>query len=215
MTIITEIDDQRQDGESLDTDPVELLERAAAAGEDVYQAAVGLGQMDRESKDRARWRIGDLARLVTKAYGQNRIADFAKDINEPVDRVKEYRTVCRYWERSVRADFLALPTLTYSHFRIALRFADREDACDFLQDCAANAWTVEAARIELKKRLGEPLPAARLLDAEARVVIVRTDPGLVPEPEVTFELLPGVDLLALENLHGRHVRLVVTEVKDA
>lgn len=191
-------------------DPIELLYAAADAGEDVYEAAVQFGMKAREDDDRSKWLIGDLAQFVRKAYGQNRIGEFAKAINAPVDRVKEYRTVSAFWTKAARADFLDYEALSYSHFRLAKRLKEFEDACDFLQDVAANAWTVEQARIELNELMGKPTPPMRLLDAEAWVYATDADSG-----RLVFDLERGVSSLPLEKLTpGLRVRLIVMEGDD-
>lgn len=194
-------------------DPIDLLYAAADAGEDVYEAAVQFGMKAREDDDRSKWLIGDLAQFVRKAYGKNRIGEFAKAINAPVDRVKEYRTVSAFWTKAARADFLEYEALSYSHFRLAKRLKEFEDACDFLQDVAANAWTVEQARIELNELLGKPTPPMRLLDAEATVERVPSSAHFAPV--VSFLLAAGVDLVTLEKLTpGLRVRLIVMEGDD-
>lgn len=187
-------------------DPVELLERAAASGEDVYEACINLGIVAREKNDSARWLIGDLAQLVHKEYGRNRIGEFAKKINEPVDRVKEYRTVSAFWQRAVRADFLGVEALSYSHFRVAKRLKDMALALAFLNEAATKGWTVEATRLVLNERLGKPPVPVRLLDAEATVS------DWDRSGRLAFCLEPGVDLMTLDKLTaGLRVRLVVME----
>jgi hypothetical protein len=54
--------------------------------------------------DGGKWKMGDLAIEVQKEYGKNRIAEFAKEVNAPVSRVREYRTVCKFYPKNSARD---------------------------------------------------------------------------------------------------------------
>lgn len=190
-------------------DTLDWLAERAARGEDVYEEVIAEGMKKRESMDQYRWDIGDLATLVEKRYGDNTIAAFAKAINEDVEKVKDYRRVSAFWKKSVRNDFLGIETLSYSHFRTAMRLKKKgglDAACAFLDAAASGAWTIERTRIEAAKVVGKPPPPTRLLDAAATVGSWdRTG-------HVAFLLARGVDLGTLEQLtRGRRVRLVIYE----
>lgn len=210
MAILTEQTEPRQAVTDAD---IEALERRAAAGEDVYADATSMGSSAREDKDMSRWRLGDIALTVEKRYGENSIAQFAKDINESVTSVEEYRTTCRFWTRSVRAEFLEIPVLTYSHLRSAKRLYDKfgmDGVRDFLYKAADNTWTTEQTRIEVNLALEKPVPPERLLDAAAWVTSADVDSG-----RLVFDLARGVDSSKIAKLFaGRKVRLVVTESKE-
>lgn len=120
-----------------------------------YAQSVEMGRTCQRNQDQARWIIGDLACFVETEYGENRLSQFADDINVPFERVEEYRTMCRFWEFPVRAEFSELSTVTYSHMRVAKAFKDVETARSFLLECVENAWTVRDARMEANRRLGK------------------------------------------------------------
>lgn len=138
---------------------IDALESASQAGENIYEAAISAGIQARESGDSAKWLIGDLALLIRKDYGQDTIGQFAGDIGTAVERVHEYRTVCKFYPRRAehgkpaRADFFDMPAITYSHMRMAMRLKDFDAALEFLEDCSLNRWKCEKAAIELKKLL--------------------------------------------------------------
>ncbi len=144
-------------------------ERTDASSWDILCEA---GRAAQQNMDEARWIIGDLALLVKKQYREDRLRDFANEINVEKSRVKEYRTVCRFYEKAARASFLAdRPNLTYSHLRDAMRFGSADRAYAFLEEVTTHTWTVDNARIELAKRLGKPVPSLRILDdAACRIV---------------------------------------------
>lgn len=194
----------------METGVLEAIENAASSGRDVWEMVISAGIDASDKGDEARWMIGDLALLVKKSYGDDAIGKFAKDIHAPVKRVEEYRTVCAFWDRqkSARADFLAeLKNVYYSHYREALRLGDYDKAVQFIEDCALNDWTYEAARLEVNKRLGKPEPSAKILDTVARVEDIdglSITIGL--SQEHVMKLFPGWRA-------GRFYRWVVTEVK--
>lgn len=117
------------------------------------------GRRCAESLDAGRWTLGDIALTVEKRYGQDSIGAFARDINVKASRVREYRTVAAFYESSARAAFLSTrPTLTYSHLRAAMRFEDMEEAFDFLEKAASEAWTVAQVERELALLFGKEKP---------------------------------------------------------
>lgn len=193
----------------MNTGVLEAIEQAAAEGNDVWEMVVSAGIQASDKGDESRWLIGDLALLVRTEYGEDSIGKWAKDIKCPVDRVKEYRTVCGFWDRelSARADFLAeLKNIYYTHYREAMRLKDYDAAVEFIEECAMNDWSVEAARLELDKRLGKKAPPAKLVDSE--LPVYRLD-----KCKVTFELAPDAAARLFDTVDNKRVvRLVVYEV---
>lgn len=191
-------------------DPVDALEALAADGADVWESAISAGIEAGASIDSGKWVIGDIACLVEKQYGEDRIGDFAKSINVERDRVVEWRGVCRFFDRPTRTALRASrPNLSYTHFREAKRLKDKAKAIAFLEEAADNDWNVERARIELRAQTGKPLPPLKLVDTKATV---RRIEGL----KVTFDLNPGATGKLLDAWYEkRPVRLVVYEVEEA
>lgn len=181
-----------------------------------YEEICEWGRTAAANIDQGRWLIGDLALEVDKRYGKNTVADFAKQINVPVNRVKEYRTTCKFWQNSVRTDILDNnPVITYTHMRKAMRFKDVSIARRFIDECAGNAWTVERAGIEIKARLGEPVPPMNVLNVIARIEHVSIHTGDFPRAVIVFD--EGVDVFALQRCQGMVVQVVVKaeETKEA
>jgi hypothetical protein len=141
-----------------------------AVTEHSYEALCDMARSAAASLDTGRFLIGDIALDVTKDYGNNSIAQFAKDVNIPVGRVREYRTVCKFYEIQHRQKLLSEnPTLSYSHLRAAMRLKDIRAATAFLEAAAVNAWTVEQTGVKLLETLGKPTPVMKLLDIEVTV----------------------------------------------
>lgn len=167
-----------------------------------------MGRDAREHIDAGRWVIGDLALEVDKAYGENRIEEFAKEIQISTGRVMEYRTVCRFWQSSVRAELLELPSVTYSHLRVAMRLKDLDKAADFVRDCAADLLTVEAVRLRMNEALGKPTPARKLIDFVGVVRQVETQGDCAV---FVIQAAPGVNLLKAMDVDGQTVRVKLYE----
>lgn len=152
---------------------LDLMEQAVDAGLDIFEESVSMGENIRRQDDDAKWIVGDLACLVQKKYGKNRISEWAKRIGWEVDRVKEYRTQCKFYPRSVRNEFWKnLPEGTakpaYSKFRKAKRFGDMEVALDFLLGCPPE-WTVERVGVAVNEALGKPTIPMKYIDFEAPI----------------------------------------------
>lgn len=134
---------------------------------DSWDVICQAGREAQTNMDEARWIIGDLACLVSAEYGRDKIADFAREVNVEKARVKEYRTVARFYKNLPRQKFAQdHPNLTYSHMRDAMRFGDQDRAMEHLEACAIQTLTVEAARIRIQEALGKPVPPKKLEDWE-------------------------------------------------
>lgn len=172
----------------------------AASG---WQAACDAGRAAVTDEDGSRWFIGDLALLVDKQYGRNRIGEFAVQINSNVNTVKQYRRVAKFYETDTRVSF---SNLSYTHFREAIALKD--DAVVVLTEAAENQWTTERMKVEVAKRKGKRVSPQKLLDAEMEVCGVDMFAGTV-----TFRMPEG-DLLA--TVAGKQdVRVKVYELEEA
>lgn len=139
-----------------------------------WQLICDTGREAAENIDKGRWLIGDLANAVETHYGEANIAQFAIQIGVEKKRVEEYRTVCDFWKNPHRQEILDLyPMIKYSHMRDAMRLKSLPKALTFLEDCAANAYTVEQARIELCRLLGKPIPPVKLVECRARIATIQ------------------------------------------
>lgn len=188
--------------------PLEAIERIASSGGDIWESAVDAALAAADLGDMARWIIGDLALLVGKRYGTNRIDEFARSIGHRKSTVQEYRRVCAYWQKSTRVDFLdECPTIRWSHMRDAMRLKDLKQSVQFLRECADQNFTVEQAAVDLKKRLGKPVPPRKALDVEATLTGIRDN--AVTFLVVDTLLPPALDAALRE---ARPVRVVIYEI---
>lgn len=150
-------------GEFVNPDDVlDLLEEAVEAGQDIMEQAVAAGDNVAEQGSKGKFVLGYLACLVDKRYGENRIAEFADGVRMPVKRIEEYRTLCRYYQRSVYTEFSnRCPYPLYSHYVMAMQFDDIENSLAFLEKVDTKKWKCGETKIEIKKLLGKPIPPMR------------------------------------------------------
>lgn len=187
------------------TDVLTAIEKMAADGADIWEAAVTAAADAEQDMAARRWCLGDLAGLVAKQYGKNRLGDFAKAINVPVPTVKQYRRMAAFYPKDTRYLF---ENVGYSHYRAALRLKELDAALELLAVCAAEDKTVEAAQIAVAEAVGQPAAAVKLLDAEAVIEQVDGCSGLL-----VLYVGRGADLSAL--VCGAHVQLKVYEMEAA
>lgn len=189
-------------------DPLAFIDSLIAEGGDPWEACIDAAAWARDGIDTGKWLIGDVALRVRTVYAEDRLSAFASAINVPVDRVREYRTVCRYWECSARAEFLACPTLTYTHLRDAMRFKNREAAAAFLRVAANHAWSVSEARTMMQRAFGKSGRVVRkVFDGEYPVQ--RFADGVYAQ--IAADVYLSIDSKTML-LPGRTYRFVIYEV---
>lgn len=165
-----------------------------------------------ERQDSGRWIIGDNALEVEAHYGQDTIGEYARQINVKKGRVEEYRTVCRFYKKSAREDFLSTaPNITYSHMRLAMSLDDEHSAYRFLNRCADRTWTVDKAEYVMARMRAivgdKQRRPKKLIDAQAALVSVNVAAGCI---ELSLPLDQRAKLQALGKTgRGEIVRLVV------
>jgi len=166
-----------------------------------YEELCDMGRAAAGSLDLGRFLIGDITLTIQTNYGENTLSEFAKAINVPVTRVREYRTVSKFWNIQQRQKILTdNPTLTYSHLRSAMRLKDLDRAISFLDECGMNAYTVEQANVVLVERLGKKKPARMLFDYEVIIEDVYEHGDCL---RLVIDIAPGGNILAVQDAMGK------------
>ena len=88
----------------------------------------------RQSRDRAQFKLGDLALQVETHYGDHSLWNYAQPIGIEFHQLQSYRTVARAYEESVRTD-----NLSWTHHE---RVASRGDRLDWLDKAEQHRWSV-------------------------------------------------------------------------
>lgn len=146
----------------------ELLEKAVEAGRDVREITVAAGSISSKRGDEEKFKVGIMACFVEKQYGANAIAEWAKDVGWEAERVKEYRTVMRYYGwRAIYLFMSNYPNVKafYSKLRTAQRFDDMEYSLDFIAEQPPES-SAESFGIAVAIKLGKPTPPKKYLDIE-------------------------------------------------
>ena len=100
-----------------------------------WEQYVSYGQMVRALKDASQWALGDMARGIEKAYGDNAIGKFAKEIGINEKSLIEYRRVAsQYPLKRHRMSFLS-----FSHHQRALK---AEEPLEVLKMAHDNEWSI-------------------------------------------------------------------------
>lgn len=128
-----------------------------------YEELVTIGIELRTLKDNIQWQLGDLGKHFVPNPKQGvttskTLASFACDIGMNARTLQEYTKVASFYPEAMRNDY---PNLSYSHWRTALRFADKalDIAISFLDyasdeglSCDAfEAWLVESRDSHVKR----------------------------------------------------------------
>lgn len=180
------------------------------------------GRRLREVLDGAQWALGDLALEVISTYGLGAVDEWAKDVGIGRSTAYEYKGLCAFYELSARADYLDMPTLTYSHFRVAKRLNSKVLAYQLLDLAALNGWSVDETEYHMfndepfasvmrkdedEEDDSEPEPTPILSDAPVHLAVITNVRGAA---RVTFDLSTAyADMLSSE-LAAKHTEFLLT-----
>jgi len=133
-------------------DPIEAIDRAYTQGIDAWEALVALGASDEEDMGILRWRQGDLAMRVEKHYGDKTLSKYASAINVKYPTLKQRWQMSRFYEKDTRVSF---PTLSYSHYREAMRLGEFWLAFDAMVKAQRRDWPVWKLEMFIDRCLGK------------------------------------------------------------
>lgn len=163
--------------------------------------------------DLYRWALGDLAGLVKKSYGDNRLGEFAGAINMRKKTLAQYRWLAARFSRESGAREM-FPTLSFSHYRAVAGVADFESAMDYLQQAADNAWSVELLELNVKAADSEDGAMVdkpvRYLNAFAAAYVENLQDGWV-----RLQFVEGLDVAALKAVNGLKVRVILESIPES
>ncbi len=129
---------------------------------DDWESLADAGREIVGDQDRDRWMLGHLAKRVEKRYGEKSIKKFASDINiASATTLYGYHAVFKFYPFSVHADF---PTLSWSHFKVAMRLEWYEPALNVLCEAEENNWPVATLNERIDEIVGRRSPPRKLVD---------------------------------------------------
>jgi len=164
---------------------------------DDWSALVSAGIQVVEAHDRNRWVLGDIARKVCRKYGQKSLATYAGEVNVRSSTMYEYHACAAYYSIEDRATF---PSLSWSHYRAAMKLKDYDLALNWLGKAADEGWSADTLSKAIKKFLGDDGGDEKVYDQ------VRTM-GTDDDGETPILLFDGSDLL-----RGKRYRVVIYQV---
>lgn len=134
-----------------------------------YEQLCEQGRMYQQDLDANRWSLGELALQVSTSYGDSQLVHFANMINVSKSSVYEYKKVTAWLADNPHLrKFKDEPVLTYSHIRKASRIKDIAQAEAFLNQCADDALTPDAASVVAAKLEGKSVKV-KLLEFTAEL----------------------------------------------
>lgn len=107
--------------------------------------------------DGAQWLAGDAINQIRADFPDMTMEDIADDAAIGAPTCYEYASMSAFWAADLREHY-ARAELKYSHLRLAKRLIILGAACDFLDLCALNHWSVRYAAMELAKMQGKTVP---------------------------------------------------------
>jgi hypothetical protein len=157
---------------------------------DEWETLVSAGQTIVEAHDRNRWALGDLGRKCERRYGEQSLAQYAAAINVRPKTMYDYTACAAFYDRDERAAF---PTLTWSHYRVALRAEDR--ALLWLARAADEGWSVDALGDALREASGDAPRPRKLIAFDGQLSELCAaeigDDGEVAAYDVVFRVTPA------------------------
>ena len=133
-----------------------------------WDDVVDEGLKARRQKDGSQWKLGDLALTVEKAktYGEHALEQYAQDIGENYNTLRQYRQVAEAYGSDARASDLP--------WRHHLVVASRPDRLKWLSKASGKGWSVSQMQDAIRKvgiLEGMSLEELRLVieQAEARI----------------------------------------------
>ena len=162
-----------------------------------WSALVSAGIQIVEAHDRNRWVLGDLARRVAREYGQKSLATYAGEVNVRSSTMYEYHACATFYPLFARATF---PSLSWSHYRAAMKLKDYDLALEWLSKAADEGWSADILSKAIKKFLGDDGGDEKVYDQ------IRTM-GTDEDGETPILLFDGSDLL-----RGKRYRVVIYQV---
>lgn len=163
-----------------------VVEFNVADVDESWTSLVSAGIQIVEAHDRNRWALGDLGLKVERNYGEESLGKYANEILIRPKTMYDYASVSGFYSDDYRAMF---PSLSWSHYRVAMGATDLEDAIEWLVRAADEGLNVDQLDALIK---GKPSRLTKkVTDFDAR---------MVEQPDGTLAIQPlaGADMSRLK-----------------
>lgn len=135
---------------------IAYIDHLLAEGDDIWEAAVSIGQSNEKHMTAARWLQGDLALRVEKSYGEDFLGKFATAIDVNHSTLKQRRQISAFYPEDTRYQY---ENLVYSHYRTAMQLGDR--ALWALSKASTRDWPAWKFELLIKRLQGKHEPTGK------------------------------------------------------
>ena len=166
---------------SIDT-PKTFDQQFEASFDEALSFSMFLGELIEiiEVTDGSQWLAGDKLQGVETRYADHTIESIADEVGKHPSTLQDWKQMAKFYDKATRAYYKEVG-LYYSHLKVGMRnFETLESACEFLDRCVQEKWSVRGAQIEVKAFKGEtvkpaPITLSLTFDAAGRVIDVQGD----------------------------------------
>lgn len=138
-------------------DPIAALDRMAAEGYEIWEAAVSIGMADEADMTVRRWRYGDICTRLQRKYRDRSIDQYASAVNIAASTMRQYHAMSEYYVPDTRYQF---ENLGYKHFRDAKRFEQLSVSLRALEKASDRGWPAWKFEQFVTRALGKPARAS-------------------------------------------------------
>jgi hypothetical protein len=164
-----------------------------------WETLVFEGLEARQMKDKAQWKLGDLALQVETTYGEHSLEKYAEMVVVNHNSLQEYRRVAKAYEKSTRVD-----NLTWAHHRAIAAHPERQQWLTAAKD---QRWSVSRMLTEARA----PLPIDGDWSFTHQRIVGETLPG---QPELQGQVIQKAREEGLSHIQIQEVAKAVKQVKD-
>lgn len=151
-----------------------------------------------EVGDGCQWLAGDELQGIETRYKDHTIEQIADEVGKAPATLYDWKAMSAFYDPATRQHYKE-KGLYYSHLKVGMRHFDTlESACEFLDECSAQNWSVRGAQIEVKAFKGEavakpsPLVATLIFRQENGRIIVEGAEHLPMGVRLDAKLTEGV-----------------------
>lgn len=185
---------------------------------DEWETLVSTGQTIVEAHDRNRWALGDLGVKCERRYGHKSIGQYAAAINVRPTTMYEYSACSTFYDRGDRAAF---PPLAWSHYRVALRVKDHDEALVWLAKATDEGWTVDELSDAIKEAAGDAPRPRKLIEFVGQFhelsIAEIDDNGEIAAYDAVFRVTPAMqaELAGVLQIGRDYTAKIFTAQEDA
>lgn len=139
------------------------------AVKDDWSALVSAGIAITDAHDRNRWTLGDLGIKVERRYKSDSLGKFASEIKVQPATMYDYVACSVFYDEERREAF---PSLSWSHYRAAMKAGDPESAVGWLVRASDENWAVGVLSEAIRLASGEGKKPVKLVEFAGQLAVI-------------------------------------------